>query len=74
MNKLLLATAAIVVAFSALPFAARAAKPAGQAPPSVCKAQDTATMKRQIEIRPAAESRMKVIGTAHATTRQQRQL
>ena len=48
MNKLLLATAAIVVAFSALPFAAQAAKPVGRAPPSLYLMQDTATMKSQI--------------------------
>ena len=68
MSKLLLATAANIVAFSALLFAAEAAKPADPAQPSFCLAQDTAIMKCQIvETRPVAESRMKVIGTAHAT-------
>ena len=68
MNKLLLATVAMVVALSAPSFAAETAKPVGQAPPSFCLAQDITTMKCQIvETRPAAGSRMKVIGTAHST-------
>jgi hypothetical protein len=68
MNKLLLATAAIVVAFSAPSFAAETAKPGRPAPPSFYLAQDAATMKCQIvETRPVTGSRMKVIGTAHST-------
>ena len=67
LNKLLLATAAIV-AFSAPSFAAETAKPVGQVPLSFYLAQDTATMKCQIvETRTVAGSRMKVIGTAHST-------
>jgi hypothetical protein len=65
MNNLLLATAAIVVAFSAPLFAPETAKPVGQAPPSFYLAQDAATMKCQIvETRPVAGNRMKVIVTA----------
>jgi hypothetical protein len=68
MNKLLSATAAIVVVLSAPSFAAETAKPAGQAPPAFYLAQDTATMKCLIvETRPVAGSRIKVIGAAHST-------
>jgi opacity protein-like surface antigen len=68
MNKLLLATAAIVVAFSASSFAAVTVEPVSQTPPSFYLAQDTATNECQIvETRPVGGSRVKVIGTAHST-------
>ena len=68
MKKRLLATVAIVVAFSVPSFADETAKAVGQSPLSFYLAQDTATMKCQIvELRPVAGSRMKAIGTAHST-------
>jgi len=67
MKTLLINTMAAFV-FSTSSFAVEAARPVGQAQPSFYLAQDTATMTCQIvEIRPAAGSRMKAIGTAHST-------
>jgi hypothetical protein len=70
MNKILLATAAILV-FAAPSFAAETAKTVGQAPAAATSfylAQDTATMKCQIvEAQPVAGGSIKVVGTAHAT-------
>jgi hypothetical protein len=68
MNKLLLVTAAIVVAFSALSFAAETAKPVGQAAAIVLLGSGYRDYEMSnVEIRPVAGSRMKAIGTAHST-------
>ena len=77
MTKVLLATVAIL-AFTAPSFAQQD-KTTGQAPPSGASsfylAQDTATMKcHVVNAQPAAGGTMKVVGTAHPTQHQQKQL